>query len=152
MSTPSVPIASRRRWPSLILIALLVLAACYVVDCNRKLAGALSRAEMIERLKQGDTIVQAIYNYRNRTGSWPTDELFPELVRAPKPDRHWHYVYRGDSDPPIVFISPAMHTLGTYTFPIYAEGEPAPANLWIFSGDSIVRWDPIESTAVPSLK
>jgi hypothetical protein len=139
-----------RRLLGVLVLAVLVVAACVIVESCRKTVGLLSHSEMDARVKSADAVVQSVYDYRTRTGSWPKDNAFPELIRAAKPEYHWHYQYRGDDEPPFVTMMPAMHTLGTYRFPNYAAPDPEFANTWKFSGDMLGHWKPIESTAVAS--
>lgn len=124
---------------------------CFALESCRRGIGLLTDAEFGARVKQADAIVQAVYDYKTRTGSWPTDTSFSELARVPKPDFHWKYHYFADGRPPMVTISPVMHCAGIYRFPDHNAAMSEFSNRWDFGhgGDAIRAWPDWESSAIP---
>jgi hypothetical protein len=132
----------------LFLWVLFIGVAAVLLNSCRKGMGLLSDGEFADRVAQGDPLVQAVYDYKARTGEWP-QELTPDvLAGAAHPGYHWDYLWRDETIPPKLILWPVMHCNATYQFPDYASQPVQINNDWAISGES-VRWKSVKSKAIP---
>jgi hypothetical protein len=112
--------------------------------------------QIASHVAEGDVLVQAIYNYKVRTGLWPETISASECPAGAGPTCSWHYQWLGYDWPPILTMSPAMHSAATYRFPgreFLANGSETPN--WSISGDSrsttivssTASWQPTRESA-----
>jgi hypothetical protein len=141
---------------------LLVLLACWVlgrpllVFVVAAFSGMNEPRQIARHVAEGDILVQAIYNYKLRTGLWPETISASECPTGAGPTCHWHYQWLGYDWPPILSISPAMHCAATYRFP-GRESAPIGGETpgWSISGDSrsstivssSASWQPTDESA-----
>jgi hypothetical protein len=145
--------ATSRSWyqftlRELLVFALIVVLASVLLDSCRRGMGLLSDGEFAQRVARGDPLVQAVYDYKARTGTWPKELTATELAGVPEPDYRWQYQWRDEKTPPVLILSPIMHCTATYHFPNDSTPADRVENNWKISGES-VRWESVKSTAVP---